>query len=224
MVSVVITSCGRLDLLKITIDSFNAFNGYPITEFIIVDDSGRKEVHDRLMTMYPDYTLILNPENRGLIQCIDDAYSRVKTRYIFHMEDDWQFIHGGFIEKSIAILDKDPLILQVWVRGYNNPNGHPVEMETHFIGDVQFRYLSVSPPHDPAWHGFSFNPGLRRLSDYLLLAPFVNIGDHPGIGQRECNIGEAFYQLGYKAVTIEDECCIHIGGQNRTYILNATGS
>ena len=219
MVSVVITSCGRLDLLKTTVDSFNEFNDHPITEFIIVDDSGDKRVHERLRWLFQGFTLILEPENRGLIQCIDDAYSRVTTPYIFHMEDDWQFINGGFIKKSLDILQSEEKIMQVWIRGYNNPNGHPIDPETYHAGDTEFRYVSTTPPHDPAWHGFTFNPGLRRVSDYKLLAPFVDVGDHPGIGQRECNIGEAFFKLGFRSATIEDECCVHIGGYERTYIL-----
>ena len=217
MITVVLTSCDRLDLLKITIDSFNKFNTYPIKEFIIVDDSGNADTHYALKEMYPDYTLILEPQNRGLIQCIDDAYSRVKTPYIFHCEDDWKFIRGGFIEKSITILDNKPEIMQVWIRGWDHPNGHPIEPETFNISGVGYRIVSSSPPHDPAWHGFTFNPGLRRVSDYLRLAPFVNIGEHPGIGQRECNIGEAFFKLGYRAAAIEEDCCVHIGGGNRTY-------
>lgn len=219
MVTVVITSCGRLNLLKRTIDSFNRFNSYPISEYIIVDDSGNPEVHRDLRNYYSNYTLILEPQNRGLIECIDDAYSRVRTRYIFHCEDDWEFIHGDFIKKSIIILDNVPEIMQVWIRGYNNPNGHPIDPQIYQIGDIEYRLVNAEPPHDPAWHGFTFNPGLRRLSDYKRIAPFINIGDHPGIGQRECNIGKRYYELGYRAATIKDECCRHIGGSNRTYIL-----
>ena len=37
-VTVVITSCGRLDLLDKTLSSFMEFNTYPIEKFIIIDD------------------------------------------------------------------------------------------------------------------------------------------------------------------------------------------
>lgn len=224
MVTVVITSCGRIDLLKKTINSFNKFNKYTISEFIIIDDSGNADVHRIISNLYSGYTLILNPTNRGLIECIDDAYSRVMTPYIFHCEDDWEFINGGFIEKSVVILDNNPHIMQIWIRGYNNPNGHPIEPKIFNINGVEYRLVASTVPHDPAWHGFTFNPGLRRKSDYLRIAPFINIGDHPGIGQRECNIGQEFFKLGYISATIKDECCRHIGGHQRTYVLNATGS
>ena len=220
MITVVITSCDRLDLLKITVDSFNKFNTYPIKEFIIVDDSGNVDTHQTLKEMYPDYTLILEPQNRGLIQCVDDAYSRVKTPYIFHMEDDWEFIHAGFMEKSVVILENNPDIMQVWIRGYDNPNGHPIEPQVFHADRVEYRLVTTEVPHDPAWHGFSFNPGLRRLSDYNQLSPFANISNNYGIGQHECYIGQAFYKLGYRAAAIGEECCIHIGEQSRTYKIN----
>lgn len=84
LVSVVLTACGRLDLLRRTIDSFNKYNTFPINQFIIVDDSGDKKVHKELRKSYPDYTLVLNESNIGLIDSIDRGYSKVQTPYIFH--------------------------------------------------------------------------------------------------------------------------------------------
>ena len=81
-VSVVLTSCNRMDLLRRTIESFNAMNTYPIEEFIIVEDSANKEMHKILCDLYPDYTLLLNGVNMGLIDSIDRAYSLVKLSLI----------------------------------------------------------------------------------------------------------------------------------------------
>jgi len=35
---------------------------------------------------------------------IDHAYKLVKTPWIFHMENDWEFIHEGFIEWNMKYL------------------------------------------------------------------------------------------------------------------------
>ena len=63
-VTVVLTSCGRLDLLTRTIESFNKFNTYPITKFLLIDDSGDKKFKEEankilssLLKEY-DYSLI----------------------------------------------------------------------------------------------------------------------------------------------------------------------
>ena len=229
MVSVVITACGRIELLKRTIDSFYDTNTYPITEFIIVEDSGKEENHNRLRKLYPEHTLILNPKNRGQIACVDDAYSRVKTKYIFHSEDDWEYRRSGFIERSMIILETLPNIMQVWLRGVDGSHGHPIEPAMLSLENIQYRYMTLLPAHDPAWHGFSFNPGLRRLGDFQKIMPLKDIGKdgvwpsgrNPGKPLPdfavECEIGEAFYQLGLKAVTLLDEYCVHIGGQDSVY-------
>ena len=46
--SIVITSCGRPDLLEKTIDSFLLHNTYPIKKWIITEDSGIKDINKHL--------------------------------------------------------------------------------------------------------------------------------------------------------------------------------
>jgi hypothetical protein len=45
-VTLFITSCGRPDLLKITLESFIKYNTYPIKEAIICEDSGINGIID----------------------------------------------------------------------------------------------------------------------------------------------------------------------------------
>lgn len=211
MITVVLTSCGRVELLKRTIDSFNKFNTYPITDFIIVDDSGNSKVHQEIKKYYSDYNLILELKNRGQIICIDDAYSKVKTLYIFHCEDDWEFTKSGFIEPSLKILEQEKTIMQIWILWGNK---HPVEPEVFKAGDIQYRLLG----HDINnwWHGFTFNPGLRRLSDWQKIGPYMKIGIYDESRLKECEIGQEFYKQGYRAAILNDEYCHHIGGVNTT--------
>ena len=64
-------------------------------------------------------------ERVGQIRLIDQAYARVDTPFIFHLEDDWEFYRSGFMEKSRALLERDPKILLVQLRAWNDTNGHP---------------------------------------------------------------------------------------------------
>ena len=111
-VTVVLTSCGRLDLLSKTIKSFNKYNTYPISKFIIVDDSGDESIHEQADKLLPalleqyDHFVIFNNKRQGQIKSIDDAYSLVKTPYIFHLEDDWEFYKHSFIEHSFKLMDE----------------------------------------------------------------------------------------------------------------------
>jgi hypothetical protein len=205
MITLVITSCGRLDLLERTIKSFQKFNSYPIEKTIIVDDSGTEWVHRELKERYSDYELILKP-HRGQLACIDAAYSRVNTPYIFHLEEDWEFIKGGFIEDSLKILKAMPLVLQVWIW---NGNRHPVKDTRYQIKDIQFQVLGEIND----WYGFGFNPGLRRLKDYYLVRPFGNFKRPEGapLASTECMIGIKYHELGFYSVILPETYCNHIG-------------
>jgi hypothetical protein len=44
-VTLVLTSCGRQDLLERTLDSFFVYNTYPIREFIVIEDGDGKKMH-----------------------------------------------------------------------------------------------------------------------------------------------------------------------------------
>ena len=59
----------------------------------------------------------------GQVAAIDRAYGGVTSEYIFHCEDDWEFHATGLIEKSKVILENNPSILQVWLRGLADTNG-----------------------------------------------------------------------------------------------------
>ena len=48
-VSLVVTSCGRFDLLERTLDSFFKYNTYPIKEVIITEDSTEGKKLEKLV-------------------------------------------------------------------------------------------------------------------------------------------------------------------------------
>jgi GT2 family glycosyltransferase len=118
-VTVVITTCGRTDLLEKTLISFYKFNTYPINKVVIVEDSGISQNFETVKTIVQDnLEIIVNETNEGQIPSIDKAYATVETDYIFHCEEDWEFFHSGFIEKSFEILDQDSKIFTVWLRAH----------------------------------------------------------------------------------------------------------
>ena len=129
------------------------YNTYPIDSWIISEDSGDPSVNSALMQKYPEFTWIHG--KRGQIRSIDEAYARVTTPYVLHWEEDWETYAGGFIEESIKILE--------------NATVSAVMLRAH--GDGSYT------PGDPflecrgGWGYYSFNPGLRRMSDYRAWFP-----------------------------------------------------
>ena len=213
-ISVVITSFCRPDLLKRTIESFNKFNTYPIKEFIIIEDSGSPEMKHWLKKNYSHYKLIINDWNIGLIESIDKVYSQISTPYVFHTEDDFEFYKPGFIEKSLEILEAEENIMQVYIRP-SGDSDNPVEDRIYNIGESSYRLFGNTV--EGFWHGFCFQCGLRKMSAYDKIKPFVQWSDKKdGLSLRECKIGQAYYDLGYRVAVLPEGYVRHTGRNRST--------
>ena len=194
-----LTSCGRPDLLERTLDSFFEYNTYQIEKFIISEDAAIVGINDVLIKKYSDKNIewILNSERKGQIKTIDYMYSKIETAYIFHCEEDWLFTDYSFIEKSLNILEHNPKILQVWLRGHSDTNGHPIEYFNDEFDLPSLGYLGV-------YNGFSFNPGLRRLSDYQLINNYGSLG-------HERQVSIKYGELGFRSAILKTKHIEHIG-------------
>lgn len=206
-VTVVVTSCRRHDLLKHTLGSFHRFNTMSVRRILVVEDGEDVpgEVRASLDSMQIEW--ISTGRRVGQIAAIDYAYSRVQTPYIFHMEDDWEFYRHHFIERSLAVLKRNPKCLQVWIRALKDTQKHPVEPLEYENDGVTWRRLA--PEYifgGTPWHGFSFNPGLRRLRDYISIGGYGRHArfDFSNPGAAESAIGKVFRRRDFYAAILAD--------------------
>lgn len=174
-VTLFITSCGRPDLLRRTLETFLQFNTYPIKEAIIIEDSGNKNsidfVHD-ICHLFP-CTVIYNEKRIGQMASMEIGVKHIKTPYTFHCEDDWEFYDYSFIEISMEILKSNPKISMVFLRSYD---------------EYIFRYkMHIHPTknnfnvlHQNNNSFYSFNPGLRRTSIYFEKYPYTATNEDEG--------------------------------------------
>ena len=223
-VTVVITSCNRPRLLERTLRSFLAHNAHPVAHFVVVEDSGLSTVNDfckeLLAPAGAEVTLIYNARNLGQIEAIDVAYARVRTRHIFHCEEDWEFYRPGFVERSLGILAADPTVVTVWLRAHRGgrvkDNGHPV-VTARVLPSATGGYHHMDNDFfcGGYWSGFTFNPGLRRLSDYARVAPFVDACRpyHHAVQPGEIDVARVYRSMGMRgAIPCEEEgYVVHIG-------------
>lgn len=223
-VTLVITTCNRNDLLKITLESFFKFNTYPIERTIIVDDSGVGYTLDWdpvKSSIVGPYEIIINDTNIGQIASIDKAYAKVETDYIFHCEEDWEFNNSKFIENSFNILNDNTKIFTVWLRAHNDTKRHRIETEHKFNLTGGDYYYLMNQYHKKMWCGFTFNPGLRRTKDCMLFHPYNNLQIRNTKGKKGLNILHEsdlsiYYQeLGYRgAITSREAGYVkHIGAK-----------
>lgn len=208
-IDIILTSCGRFDLLERTLESFHRHNTYPVREFHIYDDSGferwdaqHHEAVARIETLYPDVIFHAGDKRIGQIEAMCYLMQFVTTPYYFTCEDDWEFIEDGFIEDSMTVLEQHPDIIQCWLRSQSDTNGHPVIAYNGVCSLMSTKY---------EWKGFSFNPALRRFSDYV---PYNTITKfiHNDPSRSERDIGDYYHKLGKQAAILNKGYVEHIGG------------
>lgn len=187
-VSFVMTACGRPDLMEKTLDSFFKFNKYPIEKYIITEDSMDPEVFEECKRLNAEkynnqLEFIFNNVKLGQARSIDLAYSKIETEYVFHCEEDWEFYKGEFIEKSLKVLSNDEQVLQAWIRPKSDKILNDISSSIIAkIGGISVRQVLPKSfmvkggmPNGTDlivrdYMGFSWNPGLKRMSDYKLLS------------------------------------------------------
>ena len=207
-VSLVITSCGRFDLLEKTLDSFFRYNTYPIKKVIITEDSTEGKKLEKLVSKYKnqDFKLIINETRIGQIKSIDKAYKEVDTEYVFHCEDDWEFLREGFIEKSMNMLIEDPKIAVVGLRSREDCTGIPISKENYVTPDGE-EYFEILE------NVFTYNPGLRRKSDNDLF------GSHEKLKDKlyEIALSKFYKERHYRTIYFKEKYVEHIGDKRHVH-------
>eukprot|EP01084_Bolivina_argentea_P045560 83873_1 len=118
-ITLLINSCGRLNLLNKTITSLMQYwphSKYPLHEKILIDDSRNATVAQILLDRYfPEFEIVLTAYNRfeksyinrdqRITLAMDKIFKQVTTPWIYHIEDDWMFTRSGFIKESFDIFE-----------------------------------------------------------------------------------------------------------------------
>lgn len=212
--TVVLTACGRPDLLHRTLQTLN--KAHPLEQFhsVFVHEDYPKTDNSVSKVDFPAVRWIEPTTRQGHMRALNALYRRIITPFIFHCEDDWEFYGGPFLGESYLRLNAEPKCLQVWLRAHNDTNGHAIVK--HPRGLTMSVYGSSPTPvhnqrHKP-WRGFSLNPGLRRAAQFAAL-DFVGVANGQRGFRAEQTIGEYFYKQGYyAAITANPEgYCRHIG-------------
>ena len=200
--TVVVTSCGRFDLLRRTLRSLKEHMDQPPVAWVIIEDSGEEEA--RLVASELDLPgeVIINRPNLGQMKSIDKAYAAVKTPYVFHCEDDWEFFRSGFIAESFRVLDARRDVSVVCLRPRKEEHPLVRDLPAEAIAGVSV-YL-LDPKLHPEYFSYAFNPGMRRMEDYLRFGPFAPLGHEP-------DVSYAFKKAGFRIANLDDPAVRHIG-------------
>jgi hypothetical protein len=209
-VTMVITSKQRPELLEHTLGSFFRWeDSQRISRFILHEDSNDSRVHALVKHRYPQFEIMGGMESVGLNVAIDRLYAVVDTPYVFHCEDDWEFLREGFLDVSFPPLEEDAKVLQVHLRA--SVNGHPVKSRVEYFGGHPYRELHTG--FLGMWHGYSHNPSLRRTEDMRWVLPHTQ--KLPRASHKmhsvESAMGSRFKDLGYRTLAVTEDYIRHIG-------------
>ena len=214
-VTLFITSCGRPSLLKITLESFVKYNTYPIKEVILCEDSGNTSINEFVKDILP-YPIIFcyNDERIGQMKTIEKYTPLIKTKYVFHLEDDYEFFDSGFIELSFKIMDTDQNISHVLLED---------EQHDFFKVDINnnlcYKVLTNDPNTHLGKYGnngdgalsiFSWSPSLKKIEIALLRIPYQLWDDEYTI-QLEINKRGKYAVITKNIKNGKKGFCTHIG-------------
>lgn len=210
-VDVIITSCGRFDLLQDTIDALLKHSKDEINNVFVYDDYGKMS-QDMLKDFFglvhlydgtPEVKITKGEENIGQVAAIDFLMRHVKTEYYLHLEDDFVAIKGDFLDEAIRFLKQG--FGSVSLRGSNpkDHNGQPV------LDNVMQRWAD--------WSGWQYAPSVRRLKDYDKPYSLICTWDKNKPWESERQIGDYYEKRGLRFAATTDKYFQHTGGARTTY-------
>lgn len=164
----VLTSCGRFDLLRQTLDSF--LQHFETDRILVSEDSQCTAEAVALAREIPALDINVNAEKLGQMRSIDALYARVKTPYVLHLEDDWCFTGGVDLNTVIDFMESRTDISAVCI-GYRFDNrfAHKVSKVVH--NGIEFLLWDLDT--HPKWFSYSFNPSVGRLATWRQIGPFA---------------------------------------------------
>lgn len=208
-----VTSCGRHDLLRQTLESFYLIVDQEPQELIIYEDGPTPKPEFLNGDIWRSRNVKWIQGGARMGQCFACArlIQEAKHDYVFWCEDDWLFQKEIYpiMRESKAILDEHDDMIQVSLRG---PSGwHPLisgHCRKHGI-----QHLQIAEPYwRGEWGGWSWNPGLRRRSTLVKILPQVMASVGVKGLKHEGELSKTLLDQGYRIADLGRAIVTHIGG------------
>jgi glycosyltransferase involved in cell wall biosynthesis len=191
----------RPELLRQTLTSLLKYGDF--FQIIAVNDFRDEATNQVFRELCPRGDLIVMPDQLGHHKAVDLMYSKVKTPYIFHCEDDWFFDEKPDIDAAIKLLGLGH-VSQVCFRKLSDFRlGELSEGGIHYREFDGLSYATLEREH-PQWHGFSFNPSLIKVDLIGRLGKFSSF-------KKERHVSRWMRSNGYLTTYLQPGACHHIG-------------
>lgn len=233
-VAVTMTSCKRYDLFEKTVNSFiNCCTDINlISDWMCIDDNSSDDDRKKMKEMYPFINFYFkNVDEKGhprSMNIIRNMAINNNIPYIFHLEDDFEFIfEKNYITSCLEILNEDEKIGQCLLN--KNYAEIPEHIERCKGGDFRLtknkhRYYiheyantdellklwidkhGINGTHCNYWPHFSFRPSLIKTEIFKKIGEFDDSASH-----FEMDYSFRFVDSKFVSAFLEGIYCIHIG-------------
>jgi hypothetical protein len=176
--TVVLTSCGRFDLLAETITSF--LDHFDVDRIVVADDAGDAGAAAMFAAKVPKVDMRVNDPRRGQMRSIDGLYASVQTPYVVHLEDDWKFTGGVDLDKVVCFLDARPDVSVVCI-GYRFDKRFAASARKTTQDGIDYWVWDLDA--HPKWFSYSFNPSVGRLAFWREHGPYEHFKTEEGLSQ-----------------------------------------
>lgn len=232
-VTLVVTTCRRLDLFIRTINSFLACctDVGRIGRWICIDDNSSEDDRRRMEETFPFFEFVWkSPEERGHAKSLQMLQDLVGSPFVFHLEDDQEFfVSSDYITRCLKGLTVGTSVGQCLVNlnyaesldDYQIQGGLPFQHDgqafvAHLFDPERIVVDGLSNGH---WPHFSLRPGLVRREVWDLgfrAVPFF-----------EREFAQRYTGTGWRTIFLPDIYHRHIGrrvgsGGENAYSLNRT--
>jgi len=231
LVTYTVTTCKRFDLFQKTINSFIncCTDVLQIDKWLCVDDNSSAEDRKQMESLYPFFQFVWKtPEQKGHPESMNLIIDMVKSPFVLHMEDDWQFFEKKeYIKPALEILQEDKTLGQVcFNRNYaevlkdrESPGGllrwtkenrirylihEHYEPESAEYNDFQVRH--GGKPSSCYWPHYSLRPSVLNADVFKDVGRYNTNTSH-----FEMEYSHRYYALGYKTAFYDAVSCLHIG-------------
>jgi len=177
-VAVVLTSCGRFDLLEATVGSF--LRHFDARRIVIAEDSENFDGARAFAQKFPVADVRVNSPKLGQMRSIDALYATLDAPYVLHLEDDWEFNGPADIDAILSFMEQRADISVVCI-GYRLDKRFAAHARQASHAGVD--YLVWDLDAHPKWFSYSFNPSIGRLALWREVGPFARFGTEEGLSQ-----------------------------------------
>jgi protein O-GlcNAc transferase len=232
-VTLVMTTCKRLDLFRRTVESLKGVLGsrwgQVLCHVLVIDDNSSHEDRLIMRQLYPEFEFLMKrPDQKGHAKSLNMALDKIESSFMLYVEDDWEFlpqVHSDFIDQSLKILqfqsDPHEHLVQVLLNDQNGGWSRNLLQQHNTIHYKLHEFATVDPTHTFSyWPGFSLNPGVWDVVALKRLG--INFSEEMELFERRFALD--LWEKGLHVAYLPFQSAVHIGAPPGTngsaYVLN----